>query len=469
MEKVVILNTKSADARVGELVKILESQNIPLADFGDKLRAPAIAFLEPRFFPSGDQLVALPQGTRVFGFPKDLGGLGELGLEYISLCDDSEFVADNNRLTARAMREILIQRFKTIENIRILIIGWGQLFKELESELSDAQIHLLTLNPAKIDKARGLYGERAHGAEVNLAEFQIIINTIPQPLIDKKFLNKISSNSPAIYDLASPPYGINWDSVVKAKFDYRIEPSLPGRFYPREAAQAILRAIMRQTQLTPHINTKEETMNKDKNIEKERADELVTVARTEGAKPAVVLGITGSSCTYTKLLPMLRELVKTYDVIPVMSDAADQENRFCDIKKFRKELMAITGQKYLKTIADTEILSHNANIVAGAVIPATGNTIARLANAIHDGAVTLAMKALLRNSRPVIIGISTNDALCGNAENIGKLLGRKNIYFVPFKQDDPTKKPFSIVCDFTKVKDTLDSAIKGKQLQPILS
>ena len=185
-------------------------------------------------------------------------------------------------------------------------------------------------------------------------------------------------------------------------------------------------------------------------------------------KPSVVLGITGSSCTYTKLLPVLEEIGKTYDIIPIMSEAADQENRFCDIVEFRKRLGEITGKDYMKTITDTEKLSHYPNIVAGMVLPATGNTIARLANSVHDGAVTLAMKALLRNNKPIIIGISTNDALCGGAINIGALMGRKNYYFVPFMQDDYKAKPYSIVCDFTRVKETIDLAVKGTQIQPML-
>ena len=151
-----------------------------------------------------------------------------------------------------------------------------------------------------------------------------------------------------------------------------------------------------------------------------------------------------------------------------MSENAVRINRFVDIEEFKNYLKSTTGNNIITTIAGSETLSSKKDIVASAVVPATGNTIAKLANAVTDTPVTMAVKALLRNSKPCIVGISTNDALSGNASNIGTLLNRKNYYFVPFSQDDPNNKPFSMVCDFSKTAETIEAALKGRQIQPVV-
>jgi dipicolinate synthase subunit B len=240
-----------------------------------------------------------------------------------------------------------------------------------------------------------------------------------------------------VYELASEPYGFDWGCYKASDFDYKIEPALPGRFYPNMAAAAVHNAIKR------FFMAKEQ-------------------------KPSIVLCITGSSCSYLKLLPVLEQLVEKYDVIPCLSANADQPNRFTNIDEFKRNLKQMTGNNLITHIAASELLSANKRVVASVVFPATGNTIAKLANAVTDTPVTMAVKALLRNSKPCIVGISTNDALSGQAENIGKLLARKNYYFVPFSQDDHVQKPFSMVCDFSKVSETIDAALQGKQLQPII-
>ena len=186
------------------------------------------------------------------------------------------------------------------------------------------------------------------------------------------------------------------------------------------------------------------------------------------SKKTIVLCITGSSCCFEKLKPIVEELVKTYNITTVMSEQASAPNRFCNMLDFSAYMRDITGNNIITSIAGSETLSAKKDIVASLVLPATGNTVAKLACAITDTPVTMAVKALLRNSIPCVIGLSTNDALSGQAENIGKLLSRKNYYFIPFAQDDPKAKPFSCVCDFSKTHDTIKMALKGEQLQPIL-
>ena len=130
--------------------------------------------------------------------------------------------------------------------------------------------------------------------------------------------------------------------------------------------------------------------------------------------------------------------------------------------------MLLTGKKVVSTIAEAEPLGPKEPMAALLIAPCTGNTLAKLSLGITDSAVTMAAKAHLRNGRPVIIALSTNDGLSGSAENIARLLNRKNIYFVPFGQDDPENKPNSLQADFSLLDEAVTAALEGKQLQPIL-
>lgn len=180
--------------------------------------------------------------------------------------------------------------------------------------------------------------------------------------------------------------------------------------------------------------------------------------------------VTGSFCTFQKTLAAL-EALKKHDsnIIPVFSDAAYRtDTRFTEAKAFRDRVEAICGREVLHTIAQVEPFGPKKLLDALIVAPCTGNTLAKLANGIADGAVTLACKSHLRNGRPVILAISSNDALAANAENIGKLLNRRHFYFVPFGQDDAQGKPRSMVADFDRLPETVEAALNGEQLQPIL-
>ena len=130
--------------------------------------------------------------------------------------------------------------------------------------------------------------------------------------------------------------------------------------------------------------------------------------------------------------------------------------------------MLLSGHKVVTTIAEAEPLGPKTPLDALLIAPCTGNTLAKLSHGITDTAVTMAAKAHLRNGRPVIIALSTNDGLSGSAENIARLLNRKHFYFVPFRQDDPAKKPRSLQADFSLLEETVRAALQGRQLQPIL-
>lgn len=177
----------------------------------------------------------------------------------------------------------------------------------------------------------------------------------------------------------------------------------------------------------------------------------------------------GSFCTYARIFPVLEALAQQHNVIPIFSDAGSTiDSRFGKAADHRSRVSAICGRPPLCTIAEVEPIGPKKLLDVLVVAPCTGNTLAKLAHSIADSPVTMAVKSHLRNGRPVVIAISTNDALAGAAENIGRLLGRKHYYFVPFGQDDPTGKPTSIVADFTKLPQAVEAAAKGTQLQPVL-
>ena len=177
----------------------------------------------------------------------------------------------------------------------------------------------------------------------------------------------------------------------------------------------------------------------------------------------------GSFCTYSQIFPVMEELAKSHHIIPILSfTSASIDSRFGTADEHLERIREICGRSPLRTLEGTEPIGPKKLLDALIIAPCTGNTLAKLAHSIADTPVTMAAKSHLRNGRPVIIAISTNDALAGAAENIGKLLARKHYYFVPFRQDDPIKKPTSIVADFTKIPQTLEAALEGKQIQPIL-
>ena len=186
-------------------------------------------------------------------------------------------------------------------------------------------------------------------------------------------------------------------------------------------------------------------------------------------KKRVGLALCGSYCTYEKLFAAAARLAEQYELVPIMSDtAAETDSRFGTATEHIKKLMLLTGKKVVTTIAEAEPLGPAQPMDALLIAPCTGNTLAKLAHGITDSAVTMAAKAHLRNGRPLVIALSTNDGLSGSAENIARLLNRKSVYFVPFGQDDPTKKPSSLQADFSLLGEALEAAMAGRQLQPVL-
>ena len=179
---------------------------------------------------------------------------------------------------------------------------------------------------------------------------------------------------------------------------------------------------------------------------------------------------TGSFCTFSKTIPKMKELIKQgADVIPIMSfNSYNLDTKFGKAQDFINEIEDITGKKIIHTIQEAEPIGPKCLTDIMVVAPCSGNTMAKLACDIIDTPATMAVKSHLRNNLPVVIAPSTNNGLGGNAENIGILLNRKNYYFVPFRQDNPITKPRSIVFDSEYIVKTIEAALNGEQVQPIL-
>lgn len=180
--------------------------------------------------------------------------------------------------------------------------------------------------------------------------------------------------------------------------------------------------------------------------------------------------LTGSFCTYEKIFKEMKKMVaEGADVIPIMSNAAQNIHcRFGNSEFFYKEVQSITGNLPITTIATAEPIGPKKYFDILLIAPCTGNTLAKLANGITDTPVLMAAKAHLRNERPLVISLATNDALGMNFKNIGTLYNCKNIYFVPFGQDDYIAKPNSMIADTTLLLDTTKKALEGQQIQPIV-
>ena len=162
-------------------------------------------------------------------------------------------------------------------------------------------------------------------------------------------------------------------------------------------------------------------------------------------------------------------LCRDYSVTPIFSHAASTiDTRFGTAMEHMQTAAELCGSTPLRSIAEVEPIGPQKLFDALVIAPCTGNTLAKLAHSIADTPVTMAAKSHLRNGRPILIAVSTNDGLAGAAENIGKLLARKHFYFVPFGQDDAKKKPTSLIADFNQIPQTLELALEGKQIQPIL-
>ena len=187
-------------------------------------------------------------------------------------------------------------------------------------------------------------------------------------------------------------------------------------------------------------------------------------------KERVGFALCGSFCTHAKVLGELEKLCGEYEtVIPIVSDICTQtDTRFGKAEDFLSTVERLTGREPIRSVSGAEPIGPKQLLDVLVIAPCTGNTLGKLAAGITDTSVTMAAKSHLRNEKPVVIAMASNDGLSGAARNIGELLGRKHYFFVPFGQDDPERKPRSLMADFSRIGETVDAALQGRQLQPVL-
>ena len=180
--------------------------------------------------------------------------------------------------------------------------------------------------------------------------------------------------------------------------------------------------------------------------------------------------LTGSFCTLKPVIAQMKLLKEEgAHIIPIMSEMVfSTDTRFGKAVDFINEVQTICEREIIASIGKAEPIGPKKMLDLLIIAPCTGNTLAKLALGVNDSCVTMAAKAHLRNGRPLVIAFSTNDGLSGSAENIGRLLNRKNVYFVPFRQDDAAKKPRSLQSDFSLIDQTVEAALRGWQIQPII-
>ena len=184
-------------------------------------------------------------------------------------------------------------------------------------------------------------------------------------------------------------------------------------------------------------------------------------------KQTIGFALCGSYCTHAQALAQLDALLaRGYDVVPIVSERVwETDTRFGTAQALRQSLYTKCGNEVIHTIRDAEPLGPARPLSALVICPCTGNTLAKLAAGVTDSAVCMAAKAHLRSDRPLLIALASNDAMSANLQNIATLLNRKNVFFVPVRQDDPTSKPHSLVADFSKIPETLHAAMEGRQFR----
>ena len=342
------------------------------------------------------------------------------------------------RLTAEGA--IALLRPETgLSGAHILLLGYGRIARLLARELQKAGA-LVTAAARSGEQrawaeAEGIEALPLDALSGALDRFDVIIGTIPAPVLTEPLLALVRKDA-LLLELASAPGGIDAAAAHERGLRYIRAPGLPAKYAPERAA-VILR-------------------------------DAVYAAAAEPL-PRLGLAVTGSHCTFSRAGEAFRPLKRDYTLVPILSGAAaGTDTRFFAASAFRAELEAFCGREAVDTIVKAEPLGTAQRLDALLVAPCTGSTLAKLARGVTDTAVTMACKAHLRNGAPLILAISTNDGLSGSAESIAALLQRKNVYFVPFRQDAPHQKPFSLQSDFDLLGETIKAAMEGRQLQPVL-
>lgn len=349
-----------------------------------------------------------------------------------------EYKLRNAAITARGAAALLEERLDLPES-SILVLGFGRVGKlcalELARQGSSVTVCARSGEQRLWAQALGFSALPPEQLVDVLPGYEAVINTVPAPVLTPERMERCH-RSALLLELASDPGGIDAEYARAHSLRYIRAAGLPGKYAPRQAAEVLRDAVY---------------------------------AAAEAQKPRLGVALTGSHCSFEKVFAVLPGLRRSYELIPILSESAGStDTRFGAARDIAARLEALCGHGTVRSIPEAEPLGTSQALDALLVAPCTGNTLSKLAHGVTDTPVTMACKAHLRNGRPLILAVSTNDGLSGSAENLGRLLQRKNVYFVPFGQDDPAKKPFSLQADFARTEEAVEAARVGRQLQPIL-
>ena len=387
-----------------------------------------------------EEIKLLPENIYLFCgniAPEYQSVLKEKNITFVNLLLDEHFAVENAKLTAEGVLALMIEGTeKSIFENNVLILGAGRIAKSCAMLFTKLGIKFSIATFNKTEYENCFYYTNSNFYEYafvdKISTFDIIINTRPMLFIDENIIKKIAPNTLFI-ETAS----IDCLDKEKVKnFTFLPAPGLPQKYSCISASKLMLTKILGELKM----NTK------------------------------IGFAITGSFCTHQAILTEMQNLTKKgYDLLPILTDSVVQtDTRFEKAKDFVEEVEKICGKKSINKIIDAEPIGPNNLIDLLVIAPCTGNTLAKLANSIADNAVTMTAKSLSRNNKPIVVGISSNDALGLNFKNLATLLNTKNFFFVPFTQDDDNKKPKSLVADWTLMDETIQKAISKEQLQPIL-
>ena len=344
----------------------------------------------------------------------------------------------NASLTARGAAALLAEE-RSLPGAEVIVLGFGRVGSLTALALRDAGCRVTVLARRREAlawaRALGLGAEPFDRLPEHLPGAEILVNTVPESVLPRELLERVNRKA-LLLELASAPGGIDAGAARELGLRCLRAGGLPGKYAPEEAA-VILRDAVFEVLSRP--------------------------------RPRLGIGVCGSHCTFDKALSAVAPLGKEYDLVPILSGAAaGTDTRFAAAADFRRRLETLCGREAVDSIAGAEPLGTAAALDVLLVAPCTGNTLGKLAHGVTDTPVTMACKSHLRNGRPLVLAISTNDGLSGSAENIARLLERKNVYFVPFRQDAPAEKPFSLQADFSRLEETLAAAREGRQIEPVL-
>lgn len=379
----------------------------------------------------------------------------EAGLPLIDYFLRPELECLNAVPTAEGCLELLLRlRERTIWESGFLVLGYGRVGRAVARRLVllGGRVTVAARSPEQRANARcaGCRAAPLTALPTLLPGFDAVINTIPAPVLPRALLQQLPGGA-LIIDLASLP---GRHRLCRRRGTGSARRARPGPAGPLCAADS------RGADCTDRAGDSGRTRSRRKEHR----------PMTTQSKRTVAFALCGSFCSFAAVLPQLRVLTaRGWDVLPVLSaSAAGLDTRFGTASALRQTLYEVTGHRPLTTLQAVEPLGPQRLAEALIIAPATGTTMALLAAGISSTPVTLAAKSLLRGGRPIIIAPSTNDGLSGSAPALGQLLQRRSYYFVPFGQDDSYKKPCSLKSDFTLLPDTLEAALRGVQIQPLL-